>query len=115
MSAIISYKVGVTRSHKPGPSRWLTLKLESVTDGAQTLTLFFYEKEAPALGFLNRETSSLVANLPIADFAPTYDILQTEKPVYAHFRVHSADHRLLNIVISTSEEPVGEGPVDNSP
>lgn len=116
MSPVISYKVGVTRSHKPGPTRWLTLKLESATEGAHTISIFFYEKEAPLLGFVNRETGNLVVNLPLADFAPTYEILKTEKPVYAHYRIHGDQHKLLSLGISTSsEEPVGEGNVDTSP
>jgi hypothetical protein len=113
--AIVTYKVGVTRSHKPGPSRWLTLKLESAREGAKAVDIFFYEKEVPALGFLNRETSGLTVNLPLVDFEPIYDILQTEKPVFAHYRIHPSEHRLLSIDISTSEEPLGEGPVDTSP
>ena len=115
MPAIVSYKIGVIRSHKPGPSRWLTLKLEHGGDGAHNVTLFFYETEGPSLGFLNKETKTLIVNLPAADFEPTSRILQTEKPVFAHYRVHGDEHRLLSIDISTSEEPLGEGPVDNSP
>jgi hypothetical protein len=115
MPAIVSYKIGVTRSHNPGPTRWLTLKLEHDNDGAHSVTMFFYEKDTPAFGFLNPETRNLVVNLPALDFDPTSRILQTEKPVYAHYRVHGAEHRLLSIDISTSEEPLGEGPVDRSP
>ena len=115
MPAIVSYKVGVIRSHKPGPSRWLTLKLESATEGAHSVTLFYYDKEVPSFGFLNKETSNLVVNLPCVDFEPTARILQTEKPVFVHYRVHASDHRLLSLDISTSEEPLGEGLVDTSP
>jgi hypothetical protein len=115
MPAIISYKVGVTRSHKPGPVRWLSLKLESAAEGATGATLFFFEKELPAFGFLNRSTSAVVVNLPIADFEPAYRILNTEKPVFANFRIHGDENRLLSFDLSTSDEPVGEGPVDQSP
>jgi len=115
MPAIVSYKVGITRSHKVGPTRWLTLKLESDAEGAHTVSLFFHEKAPSTLGFLTRETGVLVANLPISDFAPTYQILNQEKPVYAHYRIHADENRLLSLDISTSEEPLGEGPVDTSP
>jgi hypothetical protein len=115
MPAVVSYKVGVTRSHKPGPARWLSLKLDSASDGATWATLFFFEKPAPLFGFLNRATSTVVVNLPLADFDPTYNILNTEKPVYIHFRIDGDEHRLLSFDVSTSEEPVGEGPVDTSP
>jgi hypothetical protein len=115
MPVIVSYKVGVTRSQKSGPSRWLSLKFAPSTERAQSMSLFFYEKDAPGMGFHNRETAIVVANLPVSDFEPMYKILNTENPVFAHFRVHSEDDRLLSVDISTSEEPVGEGPVDRSP
>jgi hypothetical protein len=115
MPTVVSYKVGVTRSHKPGPVRSLTLKLDKPSDGATGVTLFFFEKELPAFGFLNRSTSTVVVNLPLADFEPTYHILNTEKPVFTHFRIHGDDNKLLSFDVSTSEEPVGEGPVDTSP
>ena len=117
MPAIVSYKVGVTRSHKVGPSRWLTLKLESPGDigSVSMVSLFYYEKEPPSLGYLTRENGTVVANLPLSDFAPTYQILNTEKPVFVHFRIHGDENRLLSLDVSTSEEPLGEGPVDTSP
>jgi hypothetical protein len=114
MSEIISYKVGVTRSHKPGPGRWLTLRLAEPVEGAQTAAMYFHDREVPPLGYLNRESGSVVINLPAADFDPTYRILNTEKPVFLHLRVHGHEHRLLSFDVSTSEEPVGEGPVDRS-
>jgi len=115
MPSITKYKVGVTRSHKPGPIRWITLKLESATEGAGAVSLFFYDKEPQVFGFLNRESSTLVANFRTEDFEPMYRILNTESPVFAHFRVHGDEHRLLSFDLSTSEEPLGEGPVDRSP
>jgi hypothetical protein len=115
MPGVVSYKVGVTRSHKRGPSRWLSVQLEAEAGSVQSVSLFFYEGAVPSLGFLNRETSLLTANLPAADFEPTYQILNTEKPVYVHYRVHGDENRLLSLDISTSEEPIGEGPVDMSP
>jgi hypothetical protein len=115
MPGVVSYKVGVTRSHKRGPSRWLSAKLEAESGGVQTVAMFFYEGEVPSLGYLSRETNQLVANLPAADFEPSYRILMTEKPVFIHFRVHGDENRLLSLDLSTSEEPIGEGPVDLSP
>ena len=115
MAEISSYKVGVTRSHKPGPSRWLTLKLKTPEHGAHSLTLFFYDKEPPSFGYFNKESSCVVVNLPAADFASSYEILKTEKPVFAFFRIDANQHRLLSLDLSTSEEPPGEGPTDTSP
>jgi hypothetical protein len=116
MPAIVSYKVGVTRSHKTGPVRWITLKLDpDSNEGPGSASLFFYEGQPPALGFLNRRTSTAIVNLPLADFGSIYDIVNKEKPVYFYFRIQGPDHHLLSFDVSTSEEPVGEGPVDTSP
>lgn len=118
MPAVVSYKVGITRSHKVGPARWLNLKLESSSEGVDavsSVSLFFYEKQPPSLGYLTRDSGILVANLPLSDFAPTYQILNTEKPVFAHYRLHGDENRLLSLDVSTAEEPLGEGPVDTSP
>jgi hypothetical protein len=115
MSKIVSYKVGVTRSHKRGATRWLTLRLDPAAEGPRTMTLFFHEEQVSGLGFLNEETSTLVVNFPVADFRPIYEIVQTEEPVYAHYRLDPEDQRLLSLDVSTSEEPLGEGHADRSP
>ncbi len=115
MPAIVSYKVGVTRSHREGPVRWLTLKLDGDSDGPSLVSLFFFERQPPGLGYYNRPTNTVVINLPIADFEPTYHILNIEKPVYFFYRLQGSEDRLLSFDVSTSEEPVGEGPSDSSP
>jgi hypothetical protein len=117
MPAIVSYQVGVTRSQKTGAVRWLTLKFESGHghENPRSASLHFFEKGGPELGFLNRETGTVVVNLPIVDFDPTYRILNTEKPVYFYFRIQGVDHHLVSFDLSTSQEPVGEGAVDTSP
>ncbi len=103
------YKVGVTRSRDTGPVRWLTLELEKPERELKHVSLFFYEKEPEDLGFVNKETGFVVANLPIADYQPMYHIVQTEKPVFVNWRIESGADALLSIDVSTSEEPVGEG------
>jgi hypothetical protein len=114
MPEVVSYQVGVTRSRRTGAIRWITLKFEPGHESPRSASLYFFEKDKQELGFLNRETGTVVVNLPLADFDPTYRILNTEKPVYFYFRVQGIDHHLLSVDLSTSQEPVGEGPVDAS-
>src|SRR5689334_20063549 len=106
---ITSYKVGALRATKPGPVRSLTLQLAEVEGGVGQVSLFFYDKPPASLGFVNRQTGFVIANLPLADFDPMYHILNIEKPVFVHWRTDPEDEKVLSIDVSTSEEPVGEG------
>lgn len=115
MPRIANYKVGVMRSHEAGPVRWLTLNLAEPEGALSAVSVFFYEKPGAKLGFVNRETGYLVANLPAADFDAMYDLVKTESPVFVTWRLHPDEERLLGIDVSTSEEPVGEGAPDSSP
>jgi hypothetical protein len=115
MNAVTSYKVGVSRSARPGPARSLTLQLAVPQGGIAQVSIFFYEKPPGGLGFVNRRTGFVTANLPLADFEPMYHVLNIEKPVFVHWRTDPEDERIVSIDVSTSEEPVGEGLVDNSP
>lgn len=115
MPEVASYQVGVTRSHKPGARRWLTLSFGSGHESPRSASLYFFEKERPELGFLNGEAGTVTVNLPISEFDVIYRILNTEKPVYFYFRIQGIDHRLVSFDLSTSQEPVGEGPADSSP
>src|SRR4051794_15174021 len=112
---ITSYKVGANRAARPGPVRCLTLKLAESEGGVSGVALFFHEKPPSALGFVNRQTGFVSVNLPLVDFEPMYQILNTEKPVFVHWRTDPEDEKLASIDVSTSEEPVGEGAVDTSP
>jgi hypothetical protein len=112
---IISYKVGANRAVRSGPVRSLTLKLAESEGGIGGVSLFFYEKAPSTLGFVNRQTGFVSVNLPAVDFDPMYRILNTEKPVFVHWRTDPEDEKLTSIDVSTSEEPVGEGAVDTSP
>jgi hypothetical protein len=111
---LTAYKVGVMRSRGPGPVRWLTLELEKPEGEIKHVSVFFYEKDPGDRGFVNRETGFVVANLPVADYQPMYHILQTEKPVFVTWRTETGEDALLSIDVSTSEEPIGEGFVDQS-
>jgi hypothetical protein len=112
---VTSYKVGANRATRPGPVRCLTLQLAEVEGGIGGVSLFFHEKAPGPLGFVNRQTGFVSVNLPLVDFDVMYRVLNTEKPVFVHWRTDPEDEKLASIDISTSEEPVGEGPVDTSP
>jgi hypothetical protein len=115
MPAILNYKVGVVRSAKSGPCRWITLAMETPTEGVTSVSMFFHEKVPSQLGFLNEKTGFLTANLAAADFDAIYRICNTEKPVFVHWRLDPDEHRLASIDVSTTEEPLGEGFPDKSP
>jgi hypothetical protein len=56
-----------------------------------------------------------VVNLRASDFDATYRILNTEKPVFVHWRTDPEDDKVIGFDLSTSEEPLGEGTPDRSP
>jgi hypothetical protein len=114
-NTVKNYKVGVCRSKANGPARWLTLELVTPVGALRSVSLFFYDEAPRTRGFANDATGHLVANMRTADFDAMYHLVQTEKPVYAHWRLDHSDNSVLSIDVSTSEEPVGEGPVDHSP
>jgi hypothetical protein len=115
MPAILNYKVGIMRSAKAGPCRWITLAMETPTEGITSVSLFFHEKPPGQLGFFNRETGFLSAHLSAVDFEGIYKVLHTEKPVFVHWRLDPEEQHLASIDVSTSEEPLGEGAPDKSP
>ena len=115
MPAIYSYKVGISRAVKGGPVRWMTVQFDEPAGALRQGSLFFYEKEAPNLGHLNHKAGCVVINLPLVDFESTYQVLNTEKPVFLHWRTDPEDDKLIGIDLSTSEEPLGEGTPDRSP
>jgi hypothetical protein len=115
MAAVTSYKVGVSRAVRGGAARWITLQLTPPVGGLKEISVFFWEKPPAKMGFVNHDTGFVCVNLPIADFDPLYKIVNTERPIYAHWRTDPQDERLASFDVSTSEEPVGEGFPDKSP
>jgi hypothetical protein len=115
MPAITSYKVGVSRAVRGGASRWITLQLGTPEGGIKEVSVFFWEKPPAKMGFVNRETGFVSVNLPVADFDPIYKVVNTESPIFAHWRTDPEEERLASFDVSTSEEPVGEGFPDRSP
>ena len=115
MPAVTSYKVGASRAVRGGPVRWITLQLAAPEAGVKEVSLFFHEGKIGPLGFVNEDTDFVNVNLPVADFDPIYRIINGEKPIFVHWRTDPEDQRLASIDVSTSEEPVGEGPTDTSP
>jgi hypothetical protein len=114
-NSIASYKAGVCRSKAPGPVRWVTLQLESPEQDLTAVSLFFYEQPPPELGFANRTTRQLIANLQASDFDSLYHLLQTEKPAFVGWQLEAGSDNVVSVAVSTSEEPLGEGFVDRSP
>jgi hypothetical protein len=113
-NTVKTYKVGVCRSKPAGPVRWLTIELATPVGATRAVSVFFYEELPRERGFANDATGFVVANMRVGDFDPMYNLLQTERPVYVHWRIDPDENKLLSIDVSTSEEPVGEGPVDKS-
>lgn len=115
MAAVTSYKVGTTRAARGGSVRWLTLQLASAEGGIKEVSIFFHEGKVNDLGFANDKTGFVNVNLPTADFDSIYHVVQTEKPIFVHWRCDPEDRKITGFDVSTSEEPVGEGFLDTSP
>jgi hypothetical protein len=115
MPEIAKYKVGVSRAARGGPVRWMTLKLAAPEGDLGQVSLFFHEGAQPPLGFINRGSGFVVANLPLADFDAAYNLVNIEQPVFVTWRVDASGERLISLDLCTAEEPPGEGPIDLSP
>src|SRR4051794_3937635 len=115
MPAVSSYKVGANRAVRGGAIRWLTLQLAEASGGLKEVSLFFWDKPPAKLGFVNRTSGFVCVNLPVGDFDPMYRIVNTESPIFVHWRTDPEEERLASFDLSTSEEPVGEGFPDKSP
>jgi hypothetical protein len=115
MAVVTSYKVGTTRAARGGSVRWLTLQLATAEKGSKEVSIFFHEGKIHDLGFVNETTGFVNVHLPIADFDSIYHIVQTEKPIFVHWRCDPEEQKLTGFDVSTSEEPVGEGTQDTSP
>lgn len=115
MPAILTYKVGVTRAVRGGPVRWITVQLAEPVGEIRQASLFFYDKAPSSLGCLNHKTGFAMVNFLASDFDATYRILNTEKPVFIHWRTDPEEDQLVGFDLSTSEEPLGEGTPDKSP
>jgi hypothetical protein len=100
---VTNYIVEVFNSSTIVDRRRISLKLET----GQSVTLRFVPLQ-PAnwiqiLGF------NVHAFLPLADFDDYYRVLQTEKPLFFNAR---DEPMFLLVDITTSPEPLGEGPSD---
>ena len=116
MPALVSYKVGVSRSKRGGAARHLTLQLAAPEGKIHAVSLFFCEGKPPTkLGHINEHTGMVNVYMPAEDFDPIYKVLNTEKPVYVHWRCDPEEQQVVSIDISTDEEPLGEGTPDKSP
>jgi hypothetical protein len=111
---VSSYAVSVESDGGGKVLRTLRLQLAATRDGeAPFLDVDFVDK--PPDEFIVFATGSVNVALATSAFASMYDILRTERPVFA-----SAEEASLlgktrrRFVLSTGAEPVGEGDVDSS-
>lgn len=75
------------------------------------VVMYFDDTPDDDEGYANPETGFVSPRLPIRLFDVYYRILQTEKPVYAHW-IADAATKLTLFQLGTSKEPLGEGLAD---
>jgi hypothetical protein len=110
-----SYEVqaGATSASPPaGPEILHALLLRGTPDEGSSVTIaniwFFPTRPSNYPGTVSGNT--VVGHLTDNLFASWYDILRSEKPVRLFYDPHTGP--LLNLLIFTGTEPLGEGPVD---
>ena len=57
----------------------------------------------------------ITARYPLADFEDAYRLVQMERPLYFAWHVGLGSDEVIEVLLSTSAEPIGEGPADTSP
>ncbi len=107
---INSYEVGTV--HGRGElARWIGLKVGS---GARTtISISFWANEPSDLGYALPTGNYIHLNLRLRDFDDYYRILQTESPLNVHWTADSS-RRIMSFQMTSSDEPLGEGPTDSS-
>ena len=115
---IKSYYVGTNRQRNAANyhRRWISLEPKTPTSTVQHVVIYFFVGETiindTDIGYATPATTRYVVGYAnISDFADMYHILQSEKPV--HFNWYADAANVLQwFQISTTVEPVGEGPRD---
>jgi hypothetical protein len=121
----------VITSHSSPSSSWRALTLTSVAlaHGIRNrATLFYFESASSSIGVVtnvdqpNFNGHNVYAYLRKYDFADSYDMLRSEKPInlnYAYtpseFNPQQGTRNLVWVQMGTGFEPPGEGPQDVSP
>jgi hypothetical protein len=115
-------------SRDPGraPSQNMQIFLVPPLDHfVRNILVFFKVDVPPKLGWITGLRDSLVAFFPPDAFADFYSVLRAEKPVFAQYTLRKDAHSLEDAAegrdtdldsfhLTTSNEPVGEGPVNLS-
>lgn len=57
----------------------------------------------------------ITGRYPLADFEDAYRLLQTERPLYFKWAFKSGTTQVIQLLLMTSVEPIGEGPAEASP
>jgi hypothetical protein len=111
---VSSYAVSVESDGGGKVLRNLRLQLAATRDGdAPFLDVDFVDK--PPDDFIVFATGSVTVSLAASAFASMYDILRTERPVFASAEeVQLLGKTRRRFVLSTGAEPTGEGDVDGS-
>ena len=108
--------LGAFSSRDPGraPSQNTQIFLSPPPDHEiRTILVFFKVDAPPRLGWIGPTGNALTVFLPPDTFANFYSILQTEKPIFVQYELRE-DHNLESFHLTSSGEPVGEGPINHS-
>jgi hypothetical protein len=124
-----SVQLGAFASRDPGraPSQNVQIFLDPPPEHSHGSMLIQFKVDTPrGLGHIIRAARvNLTAFFPPEAFANFYSVLRAEKPVFVQYTLREDPHsledaaeaRVVNLEsfhLTTSHEPVGEGPVDLS-
>ena len=102
--------VSAKRQDVGGHVRAMVLTAPPSESGSiKDIRIYFLEQPPSTFGSLSGSTISV--NPPLRDFDHMYHLLQTEKPVSAHW-VADTNNNLTWFELYTGDEPLGEGPRD---
>ncbi len=109
-----TYTVSVESDAAGKVLRSLRLQLTATRDGdAPFLDVDFVD--SPPDDFIQFATDSVTVSMAASAFASMYEILRTERPVFAAAEeLQLLGRTQRRFVLSTGSEPVGEGDVDTS-
>jgi hypothetical protein len=99
------YELIISFDSKTGQST-PRLECKSAIAGQALVHLFFSGSKG---GFRTTGTGNIVYDIADREsFFAVYHMLQTERPVKIDWRVESTDNKVIDLSISTGDEPVGE-------
>ncbi|WP_298041970.1 hypothetical protein [uncultured Citricoccus sp.] len=111
--SIEGYEVGHERAAGPQAGRTAFLTLYDSGEGGPTQKVVRLKFSSTHIGLSGHyQEPQFTVVLPYEDFAPMYDLLRHETPVYASYSWHGEAAELDHFRLSTDIEPPGEGPAD---